>query len=288
MKDIYLCLDVGGTQIKAAAVDRDGGLLGEMRYFPARAKENREVLLGHFASIVETIQIPGAQIRGVHLAFPGPFDYGKGICLLQGLDKYDQLYGINLRQCLAGRLSVAPEKIRFINDAAAYALGEMGFGHAKEAARLLCICIGTGCGSAFGVEGKLAPPGTPGVPRDGYVYNTPFLGGCVDDFISRRGLLAVTKDHLGMALDGKKLSDLVRKGDTRARQCFLAFGCQVRDALLPFLEKFKPEVLCFGGQITRSASLFLPPVEEYCRGANIQMYVTEDTSIRTMQGLTRI
>lgn len=288
MKECYLCLDVGGTQIKAAAVDEDGDLYGEIRYFPARAKVKKEALLAHFVAVMEEIRVPEGRVKGIRLAFPGPFDYEQGICLMEGLDKYDWLYGVNLRQEFSERLGVAPEQVRFVNDASAYALGEMGFGQAKGTAKALFICIGTGCGSAFGVDGELALPGTPGVPENGYIYDTPFLGGCVDDYISRRGLLALTRGWLGTAMEGKELSERVKAGDERARMCFLGFGSQIRDALLPFLERFRPEALCFGGQITRSAELFLESVEEYCRSAGIRVLVTEDTSLRTLQGLARI
>lgn len=167
MREYCLCLDVGGTQIKAAAIDREGNPAGELRYFPAQAKAGREELLVHFVSILEEIRVPGAEASGIRLAFPGPFDYEKGICLLRGLDKYDGIYGVDLRQAFSERMGIAPERIRFVNDAAAYALGEMGFGQAKGAARSLFICIGTGCGSAFGIGGALADSGKPGVPENG-------------------------------------------------------------------------------------------------------------------------
>ena len=316
MEECYLCLDVGGTQIKAASVGRDGKLWGELKFFPARAEEEKEALLAHFAAVMEEIRIPEAEVTGIRLAFPGPFDYEKGICLMRGLDKYDRLYGVNLRQEFAGRLNMPGERLRFINDVSAYALGEMGFGavlgeasgaesgaasgevsgtglvtasgREKRMQRALFICIGTGCGSAFGVDGALAPPGTPGVPESGYVYDAPFLDGCVDDYISRRGLLALTRERLGTALDGKALAERVKAGDESAKECFFIFGCRVREALGPFLEDFRPDVLCFGGQITRSGGLFLPPVEEYCRRAGIRVLVTQDTSLRTLQGLTRM
>lgn len=288
MKETYLCLDVGGTQIKAAAVDREGNLRGELHYFPAEAKEDREALLNHLTDVIEQIRIPGAKAGGIHLAFPGPFDYERGICLLRGLDKYDQLYGVNLRHEIAGRLQTRPEQVRFINDAAAYALGEMAFGQAKGAKRSLFVCIGTGCGSSFGVNGALAPPGTAGVPENGYIYDAPFLDGHIDDYISRRGLLSLTRKQLGTAMDGKALAQRVQDGDERARECYMSFGYRIRDALVPFLKEFQPDILCFGGQITRSGSLFLAPVEEYGRKAGIRVAVTEDTSVRTLQGLTRI
>ena len=267
MKDIYLCLDVGGTEIKAAPVDAGGALLQPLRHFPARSHQ---------------------AISGIRLAFPGPFDYEAGICLLQGLGKFDALYGVNLRHALACRMDIEPEAIRFANDASAFALGELGFGLAKAAPRAMFICIGTGCGSAFGVGGALAPLGTPGVPACGCVYSAPFLEGRVDDYLSRRGLEKLTQEYLGMPLDGKSLAHLAQEGNCQAQLCFLAFGRQIRDALSPFLVQFRPDVLCFGGQITRSASFFLKPMEHACRTQNIRLYITEDTSVRTLQGLTRI
>ncbi len=287
MKDIYLCLDVGGTEIKAAPVDAGGALLQPLRHFPARSHQSAPTLLDHFASVLQEIS-PGQAISGIRLAFPGPFDYEAGICLLQGLGKFDALYGVNLRHALACRMDIEPEAIRFANDASAFALGELGFGLAKAAPRAMFICIGTGCGSAFGVGGALAPLGTPGVPACGCVYSAPFLEGRVDDYLSRRGLEKLTQEYLGMPLDGKSLAHLAQEGNCQAQLCFLAFGRQIRDALSPFLVQFRPDVLCFGGQITRSASFFLKPMEHACHTQNVRLYITEDTSVRTLQGLTRI
>lgn len=289
MKKTFVCLDVGGTQIKAASVDAEGGIFGGgIGYFPAEAGGSAEELLGHFEAIIREVRTPETEMAGIRLAFPGPFDYENGICLLRGLDKYDRLYGVNLRRELAERMGIPPKHICFANDVAAYALGEMGFGEARGAAKALFICIGTGCGSAFGVKGRLAPPGTLGVPENGYVYDSPFMDGCIDDYISRRGLMELTRKQLGVALDGRELARRVQNGDEAARQCFLIFGSRVWDALTPFLERFHPEMLCMGGQITRSGNLFLAPLEGYCHAAGIRLAVTEDTSLRTLQGLTRI
>lgn len=288
MKDVFLCLDVGGTQIKGAAIGKDGEMCGNILYFDSRAGEGKGALLEHFAEILRRILPQGAEAAGIRMAFPGPFDYERGICLIRGLDKYESLYGADLRREISGRLGIGPQRVRFANDAAAFALGEMGFGQARGAERVLCACIGTGCGSAFGVAGRLAAEGTPGVPEEGYIYNAPFLEGCVDDYISRRGLMALTRERLGEALDGKALAGRAMEGDDAAGACFLAFGDRIRAALEPFLRAFRPDALCLGGQIMGSAALFLAPVEEFCMAAGIRVCITEDTSLRTLQGLTRI
>ncbi|MGN1015700.1 MAG: ROK family protein [Faecousia sp.] len=284
----YICLDVGGTEIKTACVDEFGKLTQPLRHFPARAGENAENLLAHFAEIIrETNPAPGKS-AGIRLAFPGPFDYERGICLMQGLAKYDALYGLDLRRELGNRLGVEPERIRFANDASAFALGEMGFGAARGSERALFVCIGTGCGSGFGLNGVLAPRGTPGVPDSGYIYDAPFLEARIDDYLSCRGLMGLTRERLGEALDGKALAQRVLEGDSQAEDCFREFGVRLRDALIPFLDGFRPEVVCLGGQIMKSGAFFLGPLEAECGRRGIRTAVTEDTSLRTMQGLTRI
>ena len=44
MASYFLMMDVGGTGIKAGILDISGNLLGTIRTFSARAKENKEVI----------------------------------------------------------------------------------------------------------------------------------------------------------------------------------------------------------------------------------------------------
>lgn len=288
-----LCLDVGGTELKGAPVD-NGVLAAPLQHFPAQAKEPRGPLLDHFARVFRDLDARSgapSPAGGLRLAFPGPFDYEKGICLLRGLDKYDALYGVDLRQALFERLQDrvdSPADIRFTNDVAAFALGEIHYGAAAGSGRSLSVCIGTGCGSAFGLGNGLAPEGTPGVPAGGYIYSAPFLDSCIDDHISKRGLMALCEQRLGRPLEGAALADLCRQGDTAALACFAAFGQRLRDALAPFLREWRPDCLCLGGQITRSFVFFGGPLDAFCREQSIALHVTADTSLRALQGLCTI
>ncbi len=283
---VTLCLDVGGTEIKGAALGEEGALLGKLTHFPAHSQESAPFLLDHFTAILRQLTPEDGSVSAVGLAFPGPFDYEKGICLIRGLKKYDALYGMELGKELALRLYL-PRHPFFLNDVQGFALGEMGFGAAQGAQKAMFVCIGTGCGSAFGWEGNLADASVPGVPPDGYLYPVPFLEGCIDDYISRRGLKRLSQEILGEALEGKELAQRVQQGQEGARECFARFGLRLRDALLPFLESYGPQVLCLGGQITRSGPLFLGPLQEACHARNISLSVTADTSLRTIQGLYR-
>ena len=69
-----LCLDVGGTELKGAPVDR-GTLLAPLRHFPARSGEDRETLLDHFAAVFRELDAAG-YARQAGLSDPNLLDFG--------------------------------------------------------------------------------------------------------------------------------------------------------------------------------------------------------------------
>ena len=73
MQEVYLCLDVGGTEIKAAPLDKRGNFLAPVRHFPAMAGADRQTLLENFGWIFSSICPENAVPIEIDLAFPGPF-----------------------------------------------------------------------------------------------------------------------------------------------------------------------------------------------------------------------
>ena len=85
-------LDVGGTGIKGC-ISREGSDVMEMyREFPAKSDGSPKVIFDHFSAIIKTLG-GGRTISGIGFAFPGPFDYSRGISLMQGIGKYDSIFG---------------------------------------------------------------------------------------------------------------------------------------------------------------------------------------------------
>lgn len=93
-RNIVLALDVGGTFIKTCVLEDGLSLQGSDMEFPALADRDRETILDHFLSIFQA-QYDLYQHRRrdavtdcryhIGMAFPGPFDYRQGICLIRGL-----------------------------------------------------------------------------------------------------------------------------------------------------------------------------------------------------------
>lgn len=294
----YIALDVGGTGIKASLVSETGNLLIPITHYDAKSSCSKDIILDNLSEIIIKqlhIYARPISILGVGIAFPGPFDYEKGICLIEGIGKYDSIYGINIAQLLHERLSnddyfmnyASPSfSIRFENDASLYALGEMII-QPTISEKCICFCIGTGLGSAFIEDGKLIT-NREDVPSNGWVYDTPYKASIIDDYISARGILKLYETLSGQQLkEVKPIADLALAGHPMARQTFNQFGSNFSEAITTFLETFHPTSIVIGGQIAKSFGLFK---ESFYDGLpsgfkTLDVRLSEDSSLSTLLGV---
>ena len=125
-----IALDVGGTSVKSALVAPGGHVIGKRSITPIDSSSEADNILRTFAQIISA-HLGESHIStflGVTLGFPGPFDYGAGICLIEGVEKYGALYGVNIRAALQARLNLRDLPILFRNDAEAAVMGEARHG----------------------------------------------------------------------------------------------------------------------------------------------------------------
>ena len=287
MEPVYLLFDVGGTEIKCGMAEADGAIRQPLLRFPAKAKEIQAHILDHFAWVVQTLagQAGERRIGGVGMAFPGPFDYEHGISRMRGLDKYDSIYGVPLEKEIKKRAAAVQEaRFVFLHDIEAFALGSSRFGPAKQAGRILCLCMGTGAGSAFVCHQRIVKQGK-GIPLNGWIYQTPFHESVIDDYLSVRGLARLSREIMGRERDGRTLYECCQKGDCQAMEVYRRFGAWIREAMVPFMDAFLPDAMLLGGQIAGSFPFVGGALREECKKRAISVYLEKDTSIRAMQGL---
>ncbi len=265
-KNLAIGIDIGGSHISCAAVDLvSGKILKETlveREVNNQAHANVIVAVWTEAISAILAKVTIEKVKGIGFAFPGPFDYVNGICLIRGVAKYENLYGFNIKDAMSSSLGVPDNfPFRFINDASAFAVGEAWAGSASKESRSLAITLGTGFGSAF-ISNKIPVVDGDKVPKLGCVYYIPYRDGIADDYFSTRWFQGQYKSRTGKELKGvKELADLAAT-DKVASELFLEFGDKLGLFLAPYLIKFDAEILVIGGNISHAFNLFGEALEK--------------------------
>lgn len=259
---ILVC-DVGGSHVSVALCHSRDLVLGLATSAPYPSEPSPRA----FVALIQELALRtlhGEKLEALHslagisLAFPGPFDYESGISRME--HKLAYLKGIPLRTMLAEGFGCAPQSVQFLNDAAAFLLGELGAGAAKDADKVLCLTFGTGLGAAFAIAGQEVHEGR-GIPGGGELWNLHFDGGILEDRLSTRGIRAVYKN---LTQRDAEVAELARNAerDPAARAAFEEFGRNLGNALRTVLAEFAPATVVMGGNISRSAQLFVPTARQ--------------------------
>ena len=258
-----IALDVGGTSVKSALVAPGGHVIGESAITPIDSAGEADNILGTFARIISTHlgQAQTSDILGLAFGFPGPFDYAAGICLIEGVEKYGAIYGVDMRDALRTRLNLGNLPILFRNDAEAAVVGEARYGAGLDYRRLIGVTLGTGCGSAFLVDGVPVTSG-PGVPQNGWLYPMLFHGRRADDVFSRRGLEARLQAAGVRESNVKAAATAARAGNIGARQVFSTFGADLGSFLNSHVVAFAAEAVLVLGRIAGAFDLFGPSLRQ--------------------------
>lgn len=263
--DVWV-LDVGGSHATAASVK----VTGSSAAVSASDTEtldpslSADALLDAFAApalrLLSGSEIPPSP-DGWVVAMPGPFDYDSGVGLFEAVGKFDSLRGVSIRAGLARRLDVHESRIHFLNDAAAYALGEWAFGSATRADRHVCITLGTGIGSAFLDRGQVVDEGS-AVPPNGWAYLLEFDGRPLEEAVSTRAIMRQFSQRTGRVQSVKEIAEAARIGDPDASAVLDQAMSALGETLAPWLTSFAATRLTVGGSMVRSWPVLVHGLED--------------------------
>src|SRR6185312_8181178 len=164
-------VDVGGSHITAGIVDLKSRevLRATLIREHVNSKDSAEKIIDAWANIIDKLFNDHPQAsKKIGIAMPGPFDYENGICLIQGVDKFESLFGLNIKKLLSDKLKIDDENILMMNDASCFLKGELFGGAAVDCDNVLGVTLGTGLGSARFHNGKIF---------DGDLYCSAFKNG---------------------------------------------------------------------------------------------------------------
>lgn len=202
-----LVYDVGGSHISAAVCLGGAYRLGRVVSALHPAEQSSDAFVHDLYSLGVEASAGFEIVLGAELALPGTFDFAAGVSLMR--HKLPYLYGVSLRDPLARCFGWQPSQVHFLNDAEAVQLGEIGAGAARGVARAVGITLGTGIGSAFAVDGRVVTA-APEVPPGGEIWNLPYEGGIIEDFVSSSAIRRTYEQCISVAISCHRRTVTVR------------------------------------------------------------------------------
>ena len=268
-----IAVDIGGTKLLAAAVDRSYKVISSRSSVtPADA----EALIAGVESMAKDIagQL-GLRAYGLGVAVAGLVDGVTGTVLVS---PNLPLSGINLKKELEARLLV-PTTVD--NDASLAALGELACGAAKGLKDVVALTLGTGIGGGIVVNGKLyrGALGTAAeighmVVEVGGARCSCGRRGCLEAFASGTAVQARARALADEfpdspiavavregALSGERLAGIARAGDAQAADIYRQAGAYLGIGIGNLVNILAPGKIILGGGMAAAVDLMMPSVK---------------------------
>ena len=261
-----VAVDVGGTTVDAACISAAGELIGQVVESASPAAGTKNEIVAELARAVAAARAQAGDfaVTACGIAMPAPFDYAAGVSHME--HKFQAINGVELGRLLR---EITGLPTYFINDADAFGLG-LSWRQLPGAQRLVGLTIGTGLGGSFIENGENVTAGDT-VPPHGEVWDLPYAGGILEDYVSARGVVAAYKrlsagqrpgagtgSGSGERVSAKEIADLAFGGSGPAVEAYRAMGAAIGRGLAPVLLRFEPELLVIGGKVGQSLPLFGP------------------------------
>ena len=255
-------VDLGGTNLRAAAIDRSGNILDKTSG-STNFEEGRDAVLDDIAAAVEQLRtrFGAAGFYGIGIGVPGFIDIEKGVIVgthnLLGFD------GFPMRDDLSRRLETP---VILENDANAAALGEKWMGAGRDVNDLVLLTLGTGIGGGI-ISGGRVLHGFVGMAGElGHITVYPggnICGcgnnGCLEKHASATAIEAMAKlVTLGDNLTAKDVYDLAEQGNRNAARVFEQMGTALGIGLATLINIFNFPLYLLSGGVLPSWKYFAP------------------------------
>lgn len=278
-KEIVLAADLGGTNLRMAAIDCHGTILYRTRREIARGSSAEEILGQIVESAVECRTGIGDSrpVKGICAAIPGTIDFGAGVITVA-----PNLPALNNFKMVAALESELGIKAILENDANAAALGESWCGASKDHASSILVTLGTGVGGGIIIDGRIVRGANAMAGEIGHVCVEAFgvncrcgSVGCVEQYSSASAIVRMAgeliKQYPASSLKDIELptaSDIFEagtNGDELALEVFRQMGFYLGVALSSLLNVLDPEIIVISGGASAGWSLFMPRTQETIR-----------------------
>jgi glucokinase len=262
MAQYAIGVDLGGTNLRAAAVDTAGRLL-EKTSGRTELRLGRDAVLDDMVESINDLKQKCGRnkLLGVGIGVPGFIEIEKGFIV--GSNNLPQFENFPVRDAIEERLGT---KVILENDANAAAMGEKWIGAGRDVTDLVLLTLGTGIGGGIISHGRILH-GFVGMAGElGHVTVYPNGNpcgcgnfGCLEKHASATAIGAMARMlGLGVDITSEGVYTLAKQGNERAMMVFKAMGTALGIALASLINTFNFPLYLLSGGVLPAWELFAP------------------------------
>lgn len=260
MNSVTIGIDLGGTRIKAVAIDAGGNVLHE-NYQPTNDGDDAVWKNAVAAAVKELQAILKKDNVSIGLSAPGLPD-AANTCIACMPGRMQGLENFNWSEFLQHPTYV-------LNDAVAAMMGEAKFGAAKDKKNVVMLTLGTGVGGAILIDGK---PYQGAMNKAGHIGHMVIndegdcdvtgMPGSLEECI---GNCTVEKRSKGKFTSTHEMLNAYKNGDAFAKEVWVKSVRQLGAGLASIANILSPEVIVLGGGITQAGDDLFLPLNEFMK-----------------------
>jgi glucokinase len=269
MTQYSIGIDLGGTNLRAAAIDQTGKMLRKIAG-STHLSAGREAVVEDMVKAIRILrdQFGADGLSGVGVGSPGFIRIETGVITgapnLPGFDDFP------LRDAIERDLGAA---VTLENDANAAALGEQWMGAGRGVDNLVLFTLGTGVGGGIIVGGKILH-GFVGMAGElGHMTVAPNGNpcgcgnqGCLEKHASATSVIAMARMMgLGADVTSEEVYRLAAGGNEKAQAIFRAMGQALGIALATMINALNFPLYLLSGGVLGAWDQFAPAMLEECR-----------------------
>lgn len=271
MNKIVIAADLGGTNLRLAAINSEGKILGRSRGETPRSSDSTAIVLA-ISKMADELRrtLP----RGLHAsvfaaAVPGVIDSANG--LIAHSPNLPELDGADFSAKLSHLLGLP---VVLENDANAAAIGENWLGASRGLANSICITLGTGVGGGIILNGSIFRGADGNAGEVGHICVVPDgppcgcgSWGCLEQYSSASAIVRMARELLSdypnssLVNTDSPTSAAVfaagKAGDSLALEVFRRAGFYLGVASASLINLLNPEAIVIGGGASAGWELFI-------------------------------
>lgn len=282
MPNYTIGVDLGGTNLRIAAVSEEGQLLAKLTLGTQVSLGRDHVVKEICDSIreVEARQKPSGEMRGIGIGVPGIIDMHTG--MVRQSPNLPDWIDYPVQSLIEKELGA---RVFLENDANAAALGEKWLGAARDFEDMAMYTLGTGVGGGIvlggrilrGMTGMAGELGHMTVEPDGHPCKCG-NNGCLEQYASATAVVRMANEAIAagaVALDRAARSDpefsakavynLAIQGDEDARKIFRIVGSALGIAISGMVNALNLPMYVVGGGVSSAWEAFSPSIFEELR-----------------------